>query len=82
MTDPTTQDPPRPAPAPSSSSSTGGKIGYAVVNVTKLGGLAVVVHEIFGLEQPRPAALAIAAFMLAGAQGFDTLLDRVLGPRP
>lgn len=52
-----------------------------VTNLTKLAGIVVVINEVMARgEQPvRPAVLVIAALMLAGAQGVESILDRVLG---
>ena len=53
--------------------------GLVITNATKLAGLAVVIGEVFVRSELRPIALAVAAFMMAGAQGLETFLEKFLG---
>lgn len=57
-----------------------GRISSVVTNLIKLGGLVLVFHDAFtdppGLD---PATLAVAAFMMAGAQGIDSFLQNFFG---
>lgn len=56
-----------------------------VTNLTKLGGFVLGMHEGFS-STPDPRVIALAAFMLAGAQVSETLLlaliDRIFGRPP
>lgn len=54
-------------------------IGLAITNVTKLGGLIVALNESLIRTEVRPVTLAVAAFMMAGAQGLETFLDKLFG---
>lgn len=47
-----------------------------VTNLIKVGGLILAMKEGLGPEV-RPGTLAVAAFMMAGAQGFENLLMRL-----
>jgi hypothetical protein len=49
-------------------------LGELVTRLTKLGGLAVVLHEVFGEPTPRTPAIAIAAVMMTGAVSLDNFL--------
>jgi hypothetical protein len=55
----------------------------AITNLTKLSGAAVALNEALIRADLRPLALAVAALMIAGAQGIESILlaviDRVLG---
>lgn len=51
----------------------------AITNLTKIAGLVVAVNEALLRTDLRPVALGIAAFMMAGAQGVETFLDKLLG---
>jgi hypothetical protein len=55
----------------------------AITNLTKLGGAALAINEALFRAELRPLALAVAALMIAGAQGIESILlaiiDRVLG---
>lgn len=51
--------------------------GLLVTNLIKLGGLALAVNESLLRTELRPVSLAAAAFMMAGAQGVETLMDRL-----
>lgn len=54
--------------------------GFVLTNLIKLGGLALVLHDAFtGPPGVDPVTLAGAAFMMAGAQGFDTLIAAMFG---
>lgn len=51
-----------------------------ITNLIKLGGLVMALNEALVRTQDlRPIVLASAAFMMAGAQGAETLLDKFLG---
>lgn len=68
--------------SPPNGSPLNGVRGSALVitNLIKLGGLAVALNEaLVRTADLRPGVLAIAAFMMAGGQGLETLLDKVLG---
>jgi len=54
-------------------------IALALTNLTKLAGLVVVLNEALLRTEMRPLVLAVSAFMMAGAQGVETLVDRLLG---
>lgn len=56
------------------------RTGFLVTNLIKLGGLAIAINEVLLRSELRPVALGVAAFMMAGAQGIETLFDRLLGP--
>lgn len=55
----------------------------ALTNLTKLAGLVIAVNEALVRSQVRPTALAVAAFMMAGAQLSENAvlaaLDRFFG---
>lgn len=55
----------------------------ALTNLTKLAGLVVAVNEAVLRSELRPSVLALAAFMMAGAQVSEglllSLLDHFLG---
>lgn len=74
MTDLPTQEPPAPH-------ATARVSGLVVTNLTKLGGLAIAINEALIRTDPRPVALAVAAFMMAGAQGAETFLEKFLGTK-
>lgn len=60
--------------------NTSGRVGLAITNAIKLGGLALVFYD--ALTDPPgmdPATLGLAAFMMAGAQGFESFLRAFLG---
>lgn len=58
----------------------GAKWASVVTNLTKLAGLVIAGNEALIRTQPtRPIVLAIAAFMMAGAQGLETFLDKFFG---
>lgn len=50
-----------------------------ITNLIKIGGLAVAVNEALIRTNLRPGALGVAAFMMAGATGIESLLDKLLG---
>lgn len=50
-----------------------------VVHVTKLAGVALAVNEALVRTQLRPSVVGLAALMIAGAQGLETFIDRLLG---
>lgn len=56
---------------------------FLVTTLTKLGGLAIAFNEALLRSELRPTALALAAFMMAGAQVSEPVLiamiDRLLG---
>jgi hypothetical protein len=82
MSEPTPQpqaQPPAPQDPPSRADATS-----MVTNLIRLGGLAVVFKGVFlapAGTQLDTRALAIAAFMMAGAQLTDTLLNAFLGKK-
>jgi hypothetical protein len=56
--------------------------GGVVTSFIKLGGLAIAGNEALLQESPHDAVVfAIAAFMMAGAQGIDTILGGFLNNR-
>lgn len=69
---------PTPTPSPASAAAARG-IGLAITNLTKLGGLWITVNETLVRTELRPVALGVAAFMMAGAQGLETFLDKMFG---
>lgn len=58
----------------------GERAGFVITNLIKLGGLVLVMHDAFtdpsGVD---PGTLAIAAFMMAGAQGLDSFFQAFFG---
>lgn len=53
-----------------------------VTTCIKLGGLAIAGHEALFTGPPRdPVVFAVAAFMMAGAQGIDSFLSNLLGKK-
>lgn len=58
-------------------------LALATTNLTKLAGLAIAVNEALLRSELRPTALAVAAFMMAGAQVSEGVLlamvDRFFG---
>jgi hypothetical protein len=66
-----------PAQRPSSPKARG--FGLLVTNLAKLAGVIVTLNETLLRSQLRPIALAVSALMIAGAQGVETVLDRLLG---
>jgi hypothetical protein len=70
-----------PPPEPPPSTPVAQAAAGLVPTIIRLSGVAVVMNEVFVEPVIRNGAVAVAAFMLAGAQGFDTLLDRLLGSR-
>lgn len=67
----------------------GDRLARAVQNGTslftlfvKVLGLGVAAHEAFFVKPPRDAVvLAVAAFMMAGAQGIDSFVGNILGKK-
>lgn len=61
----------------------GRTLTIALTTVIKLVGLAAAFKELFLDQQPQPVALALSAFMMAGAQLSEEvllgLLDKLLG---
>lgn len=58
------------------------KAATLVTNLIKLGGLAIAGNEALLQESPHdPVVFAVAAFMMAGAQGLDSFLTNFLGDR-
>jgi hypothetical protein len=55
-------------------------VGLLLTNLTKLAGLVVAVNEALLRTEIRPVSLAVAAFMMSGAQGLETLLDKLIPP--
>lgn len=53
--------------------------GDIVTRATHLLGAVIVANETLVRAELRPAALAMAALLLAGVQGLDSLLDRLIG---
>lgn len=60
---------------------TSARAAYAITNLIKLAGIAIALNEALVRSEGRAVAFAIAAFMLAGAQNLDTLIDRVFPQR-
>lgn len=53
-------------------------IALAVTNLIKLAGLVIALEEIFGRARPDTISMAVAAFMMAGAQlSEDVILNLV-----
>lgn len=83
MTDPTPQQPP-PAAPPLTPPPPAERVSQTVTNLIRLGGFALVLKV--GLFAPAGATLdtrllAVAAFMMAGAQLTDTLLAAFFGQK-
>jgi hypothetical protein len=55
-------------------------VGLLLTNLTKLAGLVVAVNEALLRTEIRPVSLAVAAFMMSGAQGLETLLGKLIPP--
>lgn len=68
-----------PNTSPNGQATKPGQVGLVITNLTKLAGLVVVVNEALFEPVLRPAAIAVAALMMAGAQGFETFLRSFLG---
>ena len=88
MSDPGQSTPPSPSTAnssPSSGPSRAATRGAALVvtNMTKIAGLVIVVNEALLRTDARPTVLALAAFMMAGAQFSEQMvlsaIDRFFG---
>jgi len=55
---------------------------FAITSIIKLGGLVLAANEaLFNPEPHDPVVFAVAAFMMAGAQGIDSFLSSMLGGR-
>lgn len=52
--------------------------GLLVTNVTKLAGVVIALDETLIRTEPRSVALAVAALMIAGAQGLESIVERML----
>ena len=50
----------------------------AITNLTKLAGLVIAVDQAFGVH-PRTTLIALAAFMMAGAQFSESVLINAIG---
>lgn len=58
------------------------KAATAVTNLIKLGGLAIAGNEAILQGSPHdPVVFAVAAFMMAGAQGVDSFLNNFFGEK-
>jgi hypothetical protein len=66
------------APRQSASQRTRG-FGLLVSNLAKLAGVVVTLNETLLRTDLRPIALAVSALMIAGAQGLESVLDKLLG---
>lgn len=55
------------------------RAGFVVTNLIKLGGLFVVLNEVFVENELRPQALAVAALMMAGAQSLESFFQNFFG---
>jgi hypothetical protein len=53
--------------------------GLLVTNIAKLAGVVVTLNETLIRHELRPIALAVAALMIAGAQGLESVIERLLG---
>jgi hypothetical protein len=71
-----------PSPTRQQSSARGVWAVTVITNLIKLAGLAVAVNEAMLRAELRPSALGVAAFMMAGAQGFEQLIGGLLGKPP
>lgn len=52
-----------------------GRTIEVVTNAIKLGGLVIAINEALIRTELRPAGLAVAGFMMAGAQGIESFLN-------
>lgn len=59
--------------------SWGERVGLAFTGLVKLVGLLIAANEAFLVPHRDPAAFALAAFMMAGAQGLDSFISNFLG---
>jgi hypothetical protein len=63
--------------------SSSGRAGLVITNLIKLGGLGLVFHDALS---PPPGVdygiIALAAFMMAGATGFETFVQGLLNRSP
>lgn len=58
----------------------GSAIPKIITNVIRIAGITLAVHEGLFVEPPRDAfVFAVAAFMMAGATGFENFIDRFVG---
>lgn len=55
------------------------RLGLVVINLIKLGGLAVVLNEVFVQPELRTKALAVAALMMAGATSLESFFEHFFG---
>lgn len=56
------------------------RVSSAVTLLIKMGGFVIGGHEALFVNPPRdPVVFAVAAFMMAGATGLDSLLDKFIG---
>ena len=70
----------RPAKPPAPRSNKAAQWGGVITSLIKLGGLVLAVNEALFSPAPHDAIVfAIAAFMMAGAQGIDSLISSVVG---
>lgn len=58
------------------------RAGLVVTNLIKLGGVAVVINEVFIEAAIRTEAIGVAALMMAGAQSLETFLTSFFGGGP
>lgn len=69
--------------SPGRAAQIGRALTLTVTNLVKLGGLGIALHEAFGPAQPRVVEIALAAFMMAGAQVSEeailNLVQRMFG---
>lgn len=67
-----------------SPSQTARGFGLLVTNLIRLGGLVLAMNEgLFHSSDPKlPVVLAICVFMMAGANGLESLLSRLFGGSP
>lgn len=56
------------------------KSTYIITTLTKISGLVIAANEALLRTELRPVALAVAAFMMAGAQGLDSFLGSIFRP--
>lgn len=67
---------------PEQNHPTASAITTIVTTLIKIGGLVIAGNEALLNPSPHdPVVFAIAAFMMAGAQGLESLLSNVLGNR-
>lgn len=78
--DPQKQPPTPPEPPASASPGTATTVTLIITNATKLVGLVIAINEgLIRAGDVRPIKIALAAFMLAGAQGAEQFFKSFFG---